>query len=48
LNERDVTRAGAQRNHQPRGANALHEGANIGDKICDQQTAKDRNPKRPP
>jgi hypothetical protein len=45
---RDITWAGAQRHHQPRSAHVLHEGANIGNKICDQQMAKDRNPKWPP
>lgn len=31
-----------------RGADILHESANIGDKICDQQIAKYRNPKWQP
>ena len=40
LGQRDVSGLGAERHHQPGRANALHERADVGDDICDEQLTK--------
>src|SRR4029077_20556953 len=44
----DVHGIAAERSHQPSGANALHEGANVGSQIGNQKIPEERETKRSP
>jgi hypothetical protein len=48
LRQRDESRAGPERQHQPRGPDALHEGAHVRDQVRDEQVSEQGRPERPP